>query len=119
MKLIIAGSRGYHDEDDFYRRMADILAKNKWMTEVTEVVSGTARGADTLGEEWAALFRIPVTRMPADWDRYGRSAGFIRNGHMAIYADALVAFWNGVSPGTRSMIDLAKGRGLIVHIEMI
>lgn len=119
MKLIIAGSRNYHDEGDFFHRMNNIVAKNPWVREVTEVVSGTARGADTLGEEWAALHGLSVTKFPADWSKYGRSAGFRRNGEMSEYADGLVAFWDGLSPGTRSMIDLAKGRGLKVHIEMV
>lgn len=119
MKVIIAGSRNYHDEGDFFHPMNKILAKNEWLRETTEVISGTARGADTLGEEWAAMYGFPVTKFPADWSKYGRSAGFRRNEEMAQYADALVAFWDGLSPGTRSMIDLAKGRGLKVHIEVI
>ena len=119
MKLIIAGSRNYYDEADFFHRMNNIVAKNEWIKEVTEVVSGSARGADTLGEEWAALYGLSVTKFRADWSKYGRSAGFRRNGEMAEYADGLVAFWDGLSPGTRSMIDLAKGRGLKVHIEMV
>lgn len=119
MKIIIAGSRNYHDEGDFFHRMNKILAKNDWLRGTTEVVSGTARGADLLGEKWATLYGIDITRFPADWSKYGRSAGFRRNGEMAQYADGLVAFWDGLSPGTRSMIDLAKGRGLKVHIEMI
>ena len=64
-------------------------------------------------------FDIPVKRVPANWEKFGRSAGHRRNAEMAQYADGLVAFWDGLSPGTRSMIDLAKGRGLKVHIEMI
>lgn len=119
MKLIIAGSRNYHDEGDFFHRMNNIVAKNPWIREVTEVVSGTARGADTLGEEWAALYRLPVVKFPANWDKYGRSAGFRRNADMAQYADGLVAFWDGVSPGTASMINLAKAEGLKIFIEMI
>lgn len=120
MKVIIAGSRNYIDEQDFMQRMNAISMKyGHWIQKTTEVVSGTARGADQLGEKWAKLMDLPITEFPANWEKFGRSAGFIRNGEMAQYADALVVFWDGVSPGTRSMIDLAKGRGLKVHIEMV
>ena len=119
MRIIIAGSRNYTDEADFFARMNTIVSKNPWLQETTEVVSGTARGVDQLGERWAELYGISITKFPADWSKYGRSAGFRRNAEMAQHADGLVAFWDGVSPGTASMIDLAKGRGLKVHIEMV
>lgn len=76
--------------------------------DISEVVSGTARGADRRGEAWANMNNISIKRFPADWDKYGKAAGHIRNAEMAKYADAAIIFWNGVSPGTRSMIDLAK-----------
>lgn len=120
MKVIIAGSRNYIDEQDFMERMNGLSMKHSfWLRHATEVVSGTARGPDQLGEKWAELMDVPVTQFPPNWDKYGRMAGHIRNGEMAQYADALIAFWDGISPGTRSMIDMAKGLGLKVHIEMI
>ena len=94
-----------------------LLQSSGWI--ITEVVSGTARGADRVGEGWANMNNIPITRMPANWDRYGRIAGHRRNLEMAEYADQLVVFWNGVSPGTKNMITLAKARGLKIHIEMV
>lgn len=119
MKLIIAGSRNYTNEADFFHRMSQIIVAVPWIQEATEVVSGTARGVDTLGEEWAALYGLDITRFPANWAKYGRRAGHIRNAEMAKYADGLIAFWNGVSPGTASMINLAKAEGLKIFIEMI
>lgn len=119
MRIIIAGSRNYDNTEDFFRRMDSIPDSAPWFLDITEVVSGTARGTDTMGEFWADHFYIPVKRFPANWEKFGRSAGPRRNGEMAQYADGLVAFWDGLSSGTRSMIDLAKGRGLKVHIEMI
>lgn len=83
------------------------------------VLSGTARGADQLGERWAEDNGLPVERYPADWDRYGRSAGYRRNALMAFLADGLVALWDGRSPGTRSMIELATRRGLAVHVARL
>lgn len=86
--------------------------------EVTEVVSGGARGADTLGEKWASDRKIPIKRFPADWS-IGKHAGHVRNAEMAEYGDALVALWNGISPGTRSMIKMAQLRGLKVFVYRV
>ena len=102
MITIIAGGRSFSD----YPLMIESLDNIDW--EITEIVSGTAYGADTLGEAYASDNEIPIKKMPADWDKYGRSAGFHRNVDMAKYADACVAFWDGRSRGTMHMITLAK-----------
>lgn len=100
MKLIIAGSRGFNNYAFMEQRLRDRVR-----IEITEVVSGGARGADRLGEKWARLQGIPIKRFLPDWDGLGRVAGFRRNDEMAEYADALAAFWDGQSWGTRQMID--------------
>jgi len=114
MKLIIAGSREFTD----FKLMLETMTEAGLNADaVTEVVSGCAHGADRLGEKWAVGYGIPIKRMPADWDAYGKRAGFIRNGEMAEYADACIVFWNGTSRGTKHMIDVAKrkkGMRLIV-----
>jgi len=110
MKVIIAGSRSITS----YRLAEEAVAASGF--EITEVVSGTARGVDRLGELWAARHGVPVTRFPADWGAYGKQAGFVRNADMAEYADALVALWDGGSRGTQHMINLARGAGLKVHV---
>jgi len=79
--------------------------------DITEVVSGQAPGIDTLGEQWANERGIPVKPFPADWTRFGKAAGRIRNGEMAAYAEGLVAIRNG-SPGTANMIALMKWKRL-------
>lgn len=81
------------------------------------VVCGKARGADTLGERYAEERGYAVHYFPADWDRYGKSAGHIRNEEMAKNADALVAFWDGKSRGTKDMIKLARQYGLRVRVK--
>lgn len=81
-----------------------------------EIVSGTARGADRMGEEWANLYGVNVKQFPADWDKHGKAAGPIRNAEMAEYGDVLIAFWDGESRGTKGMIDLAKKKGLKVIV---
>lgn len=76
-----------------------------------EIVSGDARGADTLGARYGHLNGIPVIHFPAQWDTYGKAAGFIRNEEMAEYGDFLVAFWDGTSRGTAQMIQAMKRKG--------
>lgn len=80
------------------------------------IVSGHASGADSLGEKFAADHNLQCELHPADWERHGKAAGPIRNAEMAEVADALIAFWDGQSRGTKSMIDLAKRKGLQVAV---
>ena len=89
MKLITAGGRDYK----FIKE--DILFLRTIKSQVTEVVSGGAKGADSEGERWANYHGIPITKFPADWDKYGRKAGPMRNKQMAEYADGLVLFQGG------------------------
>ena len=110
MKTIIAGSRGY-TEYRIVEACVDIVK-----IDITEVVSGTARGVDQLGEFWAKEHEVPVKEFPADWDQFGKSAGYKRNKQMAEYADALIAIWDGESRGTKHMIDLAKELELKVFV---
>ena len=90
-----------------------------WQDEITSVVSGCARGADQLGERWAQQEGLEVTRFPAEWDRDGRAAGYMRNERMAREADALIAVWDGRSRGTGHMISMAKRWGLRVWVEKV
>lgn len=84
-----------------------------------EIVSGTARGADQLGEKFAKEKGCNLKQFPADWDAYGKSAGYRRNADMAKYADACVVFWDGVSKGTKHMIDLAEKAELDLKIVRV
>lgn len=106
MKTIIAGSRSIDSLDLIFQ------AVNQSKFNITTVVSGGARGVDQLGEQWATMNNIPIDIYPANWDKYGKSAGYKRNTIMAINADALIAIWDGESKGTKHMIDLAEKYGL-------
>lgn len=79
---------------------------------ITEVVSGTALGIDQAAIEWAHGVGIPVRKFPANWNKHGKRAGYLRNEEMADYADALIAIWDGESRGTKHMIDIAYRRKL-------
>jgi len=112
MRTIIAGSRGITSYD------AVCIAIEASGIEITEVVSGTAKGVDTLGERYAIENNIPIKRFPAKWKEFGKRAGLLRNTEMAEYAEALIAIWDGKSPGTRDMINKGKFFGLNVCINI-
>jgi len=113
MKVIIAGSRGCEN----YEHLKECMDYWKKVHPVpTYIISGTARGADRLGERWAEEHGVDLIRMPANWDKFGRSAGYKRNEAMAEIADGLVAIWDGKSRGTMHMIEIAKRKGLKVAV---
>lgn len=112
MKVIIAGSRSFSDYQLLKENCKQIL---KSETDI-EIVSGTANGADKLGERFANEFGYSIKEFPADWKKFGKSAGYIRNSEMADYGDCLIAFWDGVSKGTKHMIDLAKKKNLKIYV---
>ena len=113
-RVIIAGSSGFNDYPLLASTM-DTLLQN--ITVPIVVICGMARGADLLGERYALDRGFQVQRFPADWDKYGKRAGYIRNEEMAKNADALVAFWDGESHGTKHMIELANRYGLKVRVK--
>jgi len=111
MKLIIAGTRtfcGYHLMEEEW--------EDNYAGRVAEIVSGCARGADNWGRHLAANKGIPTKLFPAEWELYGKRAGFRRNVEMAEYADELLAFWDGVSSGTRHMIQQMRILGKPVKV---
>jgi len=112
MKTIIAGSRQIEDKEALDKTIADSGFQ------VTEVVSGTCRGVDVMGEDWGRGNDIPVRPFPADWLTHGRIAGELRNRDMANYADALILLWDGKSPGASCMLREANKAGIKVHTQI-
>ena len=110
MKTIIAGSRTCTN----MKELGDALINAPF--NVTTVICGKARGADTLGEQYAITKGLPLEYYPANWDKYGKQAGYIRNLDMAEAADALIAIWDGSSRGTAHMIKQAVARQLQVYV---
>ena len=113
MRIVIAGSRTLGG----VALVAAAVAASGWA--VTAVISGTAPGIDQAGEAWAAAGGLPVTRMPAAWDTYGRAAGPIRNTAMAAAADGVLVIWDGRSRGSASMIRAAQGVGVPLFIYRV
>ena len=112
MKVIIAGGRDFSNYDLLCQKADKILSRQNEV----EIVSGAAKGADKLGETYALERGYEVKRFPADWGTFGNSAGYRRNTEMAVYADALIAFWNSRSNGTKHMINIAKKQDLLVRV---
>ena len=106
MKIAIVGSRNFHD----YEKVKDFINRWKDYYKVTIdcIVSGGAKGADSLGEKYAHEFGINVVKFLPDWNKYGKSAGFIRNVDIINNCDVCFAFWDGKSSGTKHDLDLCK-----------
>jgi hypothetical protein len=103
----VAGSRNMINANFVSENLLSYINKNNIDMTQIEIVSGCARGADKMGEIFAQKYNIKLKQFPANWDLYGKSAGYKRNEEMAKYATHLVAFWNGESRGTLHMINLA------------
>lgn len=117
-RVIICGSREF-DDYDLLKEKCDLILSRKAAdsTEKIVIVSGCARGADRLGEKYAEEKGYEVLRYPADWDRYGKSAGYRRNKQMAEVANACIAFFSSVAEnkGTKNMVSLARNMNLLVR----
>lgn len=111
VKLIIAGGRDFNDYallESKCNHMLSILSKDNSIT----IISGGAKGADSLGEQYARAAGFGSIIMNAKWDEFGKSAGYIRNTEMAKAATHCICFWDGKSRGTGHMINIAKEHNL-------
>lgn len=124
MKVIIAGSRTLNHYPTIKNNI--LSAFNKWMAEDQEnwefyyrpeIVSGGAMGVDFCGELYAKDCGLNLKIFPAEWNKYGKSAGYIRNKQMAAYADALIAIWDGKSRGTKNMVEEMQKLNKLVYIS--
>lgn len=113
LRIIVAGSR---DLSNLYNN--HLFAETIIRFRPTEIISGMAKGPDTWGLAVAKQHLISVKCFPADWEKYGKSAGAIRNDEMADYADMLIAYWNGKSRGTQHMITSMLKRNKPFHVEL-
>lgn len=111
-KVIIAGGRDF-DNYELLCKICDYMLSEQ---SDIEIVSGLARGADSLGLRYAKERGYPVKEFAAQWDKFGKSAGYRRNAEMADYADALIAFWDEKSKGTNHMINLASEKNIKVKV---
>jgi len=120
LKIAVAGSRSCTDAFLVFEYLA--IFSTSWEVEerpneiTLEIVSGGAKGPDTFAEKFALINQIPTKIFLPDWDKHGKSAGFIRNKQIVDYSDMVIAFWDRKSKGTKSTIDLAIKQGKPVYI---
>ena len=110
-RLVIAGSRNFDDYSVLADAVDDYLKKLAPKKQVI-IVSGTAKGADRMGEQYARQRGYPLEEYPANWHYFGRAAAVKRNAQMAQVADAAIVFWDGQSAGAKNMISCAETVGI-------
>jgi YspA, cpYpsA-related SLOG family len=104
LKIIVAGSRDFNDYELLEEKLNFYIGEHQDV----EIISGMARGADRLGEKYAREKSLKLQKFLANWGKYGKNAGYLRNEEMARYASHAIIFWNGKSKGTAHMIELCK-----------
>ena len=117
MRIIVAGSRGVQDEELIFSFLDKSFGKS--IDKIQYVINGMAKGPDTIGGKWGKARGINVKEMPADWDKYGKQAGYLRNVDMANDATHCIIFWDGISPGSKHMLDIAIEKSLWVKLVKI
>lgn len=117
IRVVIAGSRNYTDYSSASKFICENLSAYEKKSLI--IVSGGCRGADSLGERFAAENGISVEKYPAEWKKYGKGAGLVRNMKMAEICDFAICFWDGKSKGTFSMIDYCRKLNKKVIIKFI
>lgn len=112
MKVAIVGSRSFTD----YQVMIDFVEYSIGLGNITEVISGGARGADSLARRLANEFEIPYREYGPNWDKHGKRAGIVRNVDIISESDVVIAFWDGKSNGTRHSINTSKLQSKVLFV---
>lgn len=117
-KVIIAGSREFDNYDMLKEKCDKILSRKVNEGEEIVIVSGTARGADTLGEKYAEERGYKIERYPANWNKYGKKAGYLRNKKMAEVSNACIVFLSSKAEnkGSKMMISIATEEKLLIRV---
>lgn len=120
-KIMVCGGRDFNNEAMLFHALDELLLSlQSHETKCYTLIAGAARGADTLAAVYAKNNNLKLEEYPAEWDKYGKSAGYRRNTDMVDASDMVVAFWDGKSKGTKHSIDLALSKGkhlLVIHYE--
>ena len=112
-RVIIAGGRDFDDYEYMSTKLNELFKdQNMFNNKAIKVISGMAKGADTLGIRYADEHKLTKILFPANWKVYPRIAGFLRNNDMLSIATHLIAFWDGKSSGTKHMIDITQEKGI-------
>lgn len=107
MKLAIIGSRSFNDWNKFNDGIAKNTSNSDLLGDIT-IISGGANGTDTMAEKFSEQTAIPIEIFLPDYAVHGKGATHIRNRKIVDVSDRIIAFWDGVSKGTQSVIEYAK-----------
>lgn len=113
-RIAIIGSRDFNHFDFLDKKVKELMPKEDYEF---IIVSGGARGTDTLAEQFAEKYNYKKEIWRAKWHTHGKCAGYLRNHDIVRNADMVIAFWNGISKGTRHTINIARNDSRrVVHI---
>lgn len=112
MKLAVVGSTGF----DNYDLLKIVIDELREIYDIHTIVSGGAKGADSLAEVYAHDHNLKMIVFPAEWDKYGRGAGFIRNNTIWDNSDLGVAFWDGQSKGTAHSFKISEKQNKSLYV---
>lgn len=112
-KIVVCGSRTITDYDLIKTNLDRLVNKSD------TIVSGGANGVDKLAEKYAKDNNIECVVFKAQWDKYGKSAGYKRNAEMIDYADSVICLWNGMSKGSNHSIDYANKNNKLMEVIYI
>lgn len=117
IRIVIAGSRKFSNQATLDTEVDKFI--DQYVDTEIQIISGGAKGADKMGEIYAKKRGYDLKIFPTKWDLFGKKAGYLRNEEMAKNADAVIAFWDGNSPGTKHIIRYAEKLGLDTHLVKI
>lgn len=122
VRVIVAGTRTFKDYALANKSIKEVLGERDFGEAKIRIISGGAKGGDEMGEIFARQHALLLTRKPAKWNLYGKKAGYIRNEEMAEFATEkghypiAIVFWDGMSSGTKHMINIANAHGIECHV---
>lgn len=116
-KVIVAGGRDFENYEYMMEKLDELFLKSSiFKNQKIKIISGMAKGTDTLAVRYADERKLTKIMFPANWKEHPRMAGILRNEDMLTIATHLVAFWNGISSGTKHMIEIASKKGIPIWI---
>ena len=118
IRIVVAGCRDYDNYEEAKQYIDQCILRIRNTNKII-ILSGCAKGADSIGERYALENGFEIERYPAEWKAYGKKAGPIRNRKMAEVCDLVICFWDGKSRGTKSMISCAEKLGKTVFVKRI
>ncbi len=119
IRITVCGSRNFIDEKFVNKYLSEFIQflKKQFENEINIIIiSGKAKGPDTFGENFAKNNNLQIEEFPADWDKHGKRAGYIRNKEMIDISNIVIAFYDGTSKGTAHSIKLAKDKGILTLV---